>query len=134
MKQEVKPVITTVGKIWGRDAIYLDKVNVINESTFELTGEFNGTLCENLKNEEDKQYQITFKSVRLFIMTELDFNEVEYQSSFDEILNSEQVQKMVKKDSAQHIGKIDDRYKHFVFRTYDTVFEIIGKAFELIIK
>jgi len=29
---------------------------------------------------------------------------------------------------------MDDNYKHFVFRTYDTVFEIIGKNYKLELK
>jgi hypothetical protein len=131
MKQKIVPIITSVGKIWGRDAIYLGRVNVLNESTFELIGKFNGTLCNNLKDETFQKYQITFKRVHLFKMIELDYDEVEYESSFDQIENSEQIAKMIKEDEERHIGKIDSSYKHFVFRTYDTVFEVIGKDYEL---
>ena len=41
---------------------------------------------------------------------------------------------MIKEDKEMHIGKIDNSYKHFVFRTYDTVFEVIGKDYELELK
>lgn len=131
MTQNTIPVITDVGKIWGRDAIFLDKVNVINESTFELTGEFNAALCSNLKGSDDRKYSLTFKGVHLFKMTELDFSEIEYNSSFDLIENSDQVSKMVRADKNGHIGKIDPSYKHYIFTTYDTVFEVICKEFDL---
>ena len=131
MAEKIIPIITEVGKIWGRDAIFLDKVNIINEATFELSGEFNGKLCSNLPDSSYRGYTITFKNVHLFKMTELDFDEVDYESAFDLIENSEQVLKMMNKDKAHDVGKIDNTYKHYVFRTYDTVFEIIGKDFEL---
>ncbi|WKN30990.1 hypothetical protein PZB74_18740 [Porifericola rhodea] len=131
MKQNVVPEITSVGKIWGRDAIFLDEVKVLNESTFILIGEFNGNLCENLTDGTDQKFQVTFKAVHLFKMIELDFDEIEYQSSFDRIENSEQIAEMVRVDTDQHIGKIDFNFQHFVFRTYDTVFEVIGKEYEL---
>lgn len=123
MAENIVPVITDVGKIWGRDAIFLDKVNIINESTFELGGEL------NVKDSDGRKYSLTFKGVHLFKMTELDFSEIEYNSSFDLIENSEQISKMVRADKANHIGKIDLSYKHYVFTTYDTVFEVICKEF-----
>ncbi len=133
MKENIVPILTEVGKIWGRDAIFLDRVTIINESTFQLTGEFISDLCSNLRDTHDRKYQITFKGVHLFKMIELDFDEIEYQSSFDLIENSKQLLRMINEDKARHIGKIDATYKHYVFRTYDTVFEIIGKDFELLL-
>lgn len=98
MKEKIVPIITEVGKIYGRDAIYLDKVNVINELTFELIGEFNANLCSNLNDEDiDKKYKIIFENVRMFKMIELDFHEIEYHSSFDIIENSSQIAKLLKK-------------------------------------
>ncbi|MFK7970229.1 MAG: hypothetical protein AB8F95_07675 [Bacteroidia bacterium] len=129
--QTVQPTITEVGKIWGRDAIYLDRVNMINESTFEISGSFNGSLCENLNSGDFKSFDISFNAVHLFKMIELDFDETEYQSAFDEVLHSEQINHLIALDQARSIGKIDTSYRHFVFRTYDTVFEIICKGFEL---
>lgn len=131
MNEIIKPIITEVGLIFGRDAIFLDKVNIINEETFELLGEFSGSLCKNLKDDNDVKYKIIFKNVHLFKMTELDFNEIEYKSSFDEIVNSKQLLKMNKIDKENSVNKIDKTYKHYVFSTYDTVFEIIGKDFIL---
>jgi hypothetical protein len=131
MNENIKPIITEVGLIYGRDAIFLDKVNFINEETFELLGEFSGSLCENLNDNNDVKFKIVFKNVHLFKMTELDFDEVEYKSSFDEIENSIQINKMIEIDNQNNIKKIDKTYKHYIFRTYDTVFEIIGKDYSL---
>jgi hypothetical protein len=133
MTEKIVPIITEVGKIWGRDAIFLDKVNVLNECTFELTGQFIGALCSNLHDDDDRNYKIVFKEVYIFKMIELDFDEIEYQSSFDIIENSKQISKMIEEDKINQIGKIDDTYRHYVFRTYDTVFEIIGKSFQLVL-
>jgi len=124
--QKTEPIITEIGKIWGRDAIYLDEMKMINEMTFQLSGE--------ITNPIEKKYIITFKEVHLFKMIELDFDETEYKSSFDIVENSTQLKNMIKIDDAEHIGKIDSSFKHYVFRTYDTVFEIIGKEYELILK
>jgi len=134
MKQEIIPIITPVGKIWGRDAIFLDEVKIINEVTFEIIGEFVGKLCENLKDDTYQKYHITFNSVHLFKMIELDYDEIEYESSFDLVKNSEQILKMIKTDKEMSIGKIDKSYNHYVFRTYDSVFEIIGTGFQLNLK
>ena len=131
MIETVVPIITEVGEVYGRDAIFLHKVDVINESTFELTGDFNGTLCSNLKDGDDPKYRLTFKGVYLFKMIELDFDEIEYKSSFDLIRNSRKILRLKAWDKENSIGKIDDTFNHYVFRTYDTVFEIIGKGFEL---
>lgn len=133
MKEISKPIITDVGRIWGRDAIFLDKVNMINEETFQLIGEFNGTLCSNIKNKEYIRYNITFKNVILFKMIELDFDESNKESSFDEVENSNVIVHLKNKDNQRKTGKIDDSFKHYIFSTYDTVFEIIGKSFELIL-
>ena len=134
MEEVLKPIITEVGIIIGRDAIYLDKVNFINEQTFELVGGFTGSLCENLDDDVETAYSIIFNNVHLFKMMELDFDEYEYVSSFDLIENSKQLYKMITEDLERNIKKIDNSYQHFIFRTYDTVFEIVGKDFKLILK
>lgn len=61
-------------------------------------------------------------------MTDLDCDETEYKSAFDVVENSKEILKMKNKD---HSGKINDNHKHYIFRTYDTVFEIVGKQYEL---
>jgi len=131
MKEQISPVTTSVGKIWGRDAIYLDETRIVNESTIELIGDFNGSLCEHLADGSFHKYQITFQSVMWFQMIELDYDDMEYRSSFDEVKNSRQLEAMLARDRAAGIGKIDINYHHFVFRTYDIVFQFVGRSFEL---
>lgn len=125
------PVITKAGKIWGRDSIYLDQINFINESEVELIGSFNGNLCSNLIKGQFFNYKITFKGINLFKMIDLDYKESDYQSSFDLIENSRTLKHLIELDKKQNSGKIDNTHKHYIFTTYDTVFEIICKNFEL---
>lgn len=66
-------------------------------------------------------------------MLELDFDEYDYVSSFDLVENSSNWIKCLKLIQMDKINKIDTTYKHFVFRTYDIVFEIIGKDFNFTI-
>lgn len=123
MKQKINSVKTEIGEIWGRDAIYLSDMKMINEMTFMLTG--------FITKPSEKNYSITFHEVHLFKMIELDFDTIPYKSAFDIIENSQKIEEMVKQDLRMSIGKIDHSYNHYVFRTYDSVFEIIGKNFEL---
>ncbi len=125
-------VQTSVGYIKGRDAIYLDKVIFINERTIQVEGEINMNLClDALESEKgtSKKYKIVFNDVLSLKMVELDFYDSEDgKSSFDLIESSNQIDEMMKKDSA---GKIDKTFKHLVFATYDSVFEIICSGFDL---
>lgn len=128
MQEIIQPVITKVGKIKGRDAIYLDKIN-LTENQLELNGEFNTTSCSLLNISDNKfiPYTIKFYNYVFLKLIELDFYETEYKSPFDEIINSNQIKKML----SQNNPKINNTYRHFVFRTYDTIFEIICKDFDL---
>ena len=53
-------IIKELDKIWGRDAIYLDKIEFDGTHTVTLTGEMNGSLCENIKGSEWIAYELTF--------------------------------------------------------------------------
>ncbi len=121
MKTEA--VLTEIGKIWGRDAIYLDSLQMLNEATFQLKGE--------ITSSENKLYSITFSGVHLFKIIELDYDTTEYTSSFDKVIDSIVLTELIEKDKAEHIGKIDNNYNHYIFRTYDSVFEVICKEYEL---
>ena len=54
MAEKIVPIITEVGKIWGRDAIFLDKVHVIDETTFELVGQFSICLLYTSQSPRDR--------------------------------------------------------------------------------
>lgn len=130
MKEKLIPVITKAGKICGRDAIFLDKINFINECTIEFIGYLNGSLCSNFKNRSFYDYKIVFNGIFWFKMLEIDFADFNYESSFDQVENSNLMEKLLIKDKNESIGKINNDFKHFIFWTYDSVFEIIGKGYD----
>ena len=89
-------------------------------------------LCSGASGSEKetfKKYKIVFDGVVSLKMIELDFYDSEDgKSSFDLIESSNQIDEMMKKDSADKINKT---FEHLVFATYDTVFEIVCSKFEL---
>ncbi len=115
-----KPVIIEkLGLIYGRDAIFLDEI-FFDESfnNTKLKGDFSGSLCKNIKNKEWIKYEIIFKNILEFRIIKSDyFNDEEYTSSFEEVLNSEKI-----KSKNQH---------HYIFHTYDDVIEIIATEFDI---
>ncbi len=118
-----KPIIIEeLGLIYGRDAIFLDKIIFEDEhNNVKLIGEFSGALCENIKNKEWIKYEILFKNILEFRLIKLDFfDDSEYSSSFEKVLNSDKVK--------------TDNQNHYIFHTYDDVIELIATDFEINIK
>jgi hypothetical protein len=132
MAETIVPVITDAGEIWGRDAIFLTDID-LTEGHLQLKGYLRASACTGLSGDIDSAYTITFPGYLSVKVTELDFDAKEYTSSFDEILNSDEINKLIEMDRAESIYKIDNSYRHFIFRTYDLVFEVISKSFELVI-
>jgi len=117
------PEHTKHGVIRGRDALFLDKILSLSESELVLTGEI------NTYGGSDENYEIEFSGILHMAMTELDFFEgYEGGSSFCVIENSEKIKNFEKDDSA---GKLTKCHRHFVFQTYDTVFEVVAKSYKL---
>ncbi len=81
IEEKPVPVITKVGKIWGREAIILQKIDFIDETTVELKGYFIGHCCSELGEGKNFEYKIAFNGINLFKMIELDYDESDYQSS-----------------------------------------------------
>ncbi|MGB1040865.1 MAG: hypothetical protein ACPGVD_08335 [Flavobacteriales bacterium] len=125
-----KPIIVSeLGKIWGRDAIFLDSIEFIETHTVKLKGEFNGALCEKIKENKFIPYEISFKELLEFRMVELDFfRDGKYTSSFEEIINSTRI-----KEFSENLEqtKLKANHKHFLFHTYDDIIQIIASSFEL---
>jgi hypothetical protein len=126
-----EPIITDVGIISGRDAIHLDLVEQ-REGEIKFQGEINTGLVE-IKNNIEKdwlKYKLSFKGIVYFKCCELDFytSEKLLISSFDKINNSEKITKL---KSLDHSSKIDINHKHYVFATYDYVYEIIASQYFL---
>lgn len=131
MKQQAIPVTTSVGKIYGRDAIHLDSMSMQNNSNFQLQGAFCKGLCENLTGEGFQDYTIVFYNVSWMQMIELEYCDWRKSvSSFDELLHTAQLHTILDKQRHLH-GKLNKAVKHYIFSTYDLVFEIICQRFEL---
>ncbi|WP_196889875.1 hypothetical protein [Aureivirga sp. CE67] len=128
MKEPI--IIKELGKIWGRDAIYLDKIEFEGTYLIKLIGEINGSLCEIPQKKEWIPYEIIFKGILEFKMTELDlYIDSEYTSSFEKVINSDLI------NSYKEISdKLKETHNHYIFHTYDDVFQIIAEEYELKLK
>jgi hypothetical protein len=145
IEQKITPIETEVGFITGRDAIFLHTLNMVNEATFCITGELTGSLCSKINDDVGLPFSITFKGVLLFKMIELDFDDYPYESCFDLVVNSAKLAAMREGDKATGIGKMDSGvnaegkysddvfHQHFIFRTYDTVFEVVSQHYDFVI-
>lgn len=128
-------IIEELGLIYGRDAIFLDKIEFEKTHSVKLTGEFNSSLCKNIKQKNDKYipYEINFKGILEFKMVELDFyNDKNYVSSFEKVIDSKRITEF--KKSYDGDIKVKDAHKHYIFHTYDNVIELIASEFELKLK
>jgi len=115
------PEQTKHGIIKGRDALFLDKIKIINENQLVLSGDINtygGT---------DEKYVIKFNYILYMNMIELDFAEGR-GANFGSIINSKLLKKFSILDSAR---KLTDAHKHYYFCTYDIVFEVVASGYEL---
>ena len=128
---EFQSVQTKIGLLVGRDAIFL---NEYRSNGHELTveGEFSGTLASEGKDNYSYPYIITFSGVQAIKVTELDAYESSTSSegwsptSFDQVVSSVWI-----KELNTSMSKINDSDKHFIFQTYDYVFEIICPEYNL---
>ncbi len=111
---------TKYGIIKGRDGIYLDQIEYPNESELILSGEFNLT-------GEFVQYKIKFYGIIFMSALELDFDQRAAMESFVLVQESKKIKEFSKLD---HFGKLNDNHQHYIFRSYDTVFEIVALGFE----
>lgn len=112
---------TKFGIIEGRDGIYLDSMSYPNESELILKGEFN-------INSEEINYEIKFFGIVHLCLIELDFDERSQMVSFGVINDSELIRKYKQLD---HSSKLKSNHKHFYFRTYDSVFELVAENYKL---
>lgn len=118
------------GFISGRDAIFLDEFQQ-NYDKCIFKGEFNNRLIEiSQKNKEYIPYMIEFHDVIFYQCYKLDFyeNEPKMASSFDIVENSDIVQKL---KTYRNSSKITGAHKHYVFQTYDYVYDIVAENYYL---
>lgn len=122
------PIKTEIGYLAGRDAIFLDEV-IYDTRTLTLKGEFNGILStENLDG--FLGYKINFKNVYYMRSIELD---VSFKLLEDEILDCESsFEEMFDTDVLKAVQKARNlNLRQFMFWTYDDLFEIVCKDYEL---
>ena len=112
------PVQTELGILSGRDCIYLDSAKFSDsQSNFILKGDINGDLCSKEILGEEIPYKVIFEGVLALKMVELDSWDFNSESSFDEILNSSWIKSLG--------GKVNKSHHHYLFQTYDEVFEVV---------
>lgn len=115
-------IIDEIWKIYWRDGIFLDFCEFDGYNLI-LKWEFNWNLCEKVSKDVFINYKITFSWVLDYRVTELDYFEKfysnqEYISSFEEIIDSEKTNFWNRK------------LRHFLFYTYDYIFEIVCEKFD----
>lgn len=119
--EKIIGIETDYGIIEGRDGIYLDSISYPSETELILKGEFS-------TNQDFKKYEIKFSGIIYLNSIELDFDERVSMASFGFIDNSALI---IKFRQIDHSSKLNLKHKHFYFRTYDTVFEIVAENYGL---
>lgn len=128
---QIKAVQTSIGELYGRDAVYLDHVHMnYPKKELVLKGEINGSLA--LEAVDDfVPYELIFTEVYYFNMIELDvalhMSEREYTqgSSFDELIDTPLLATI-----ASARGK---NLKHYMLKTYDDILEIACRDYKMTI-
>jgi len=118
------PIVTTLGVINGRNAIYLDDIKQsFSPNQLLFIGEINGKLCSNnTSGHRWYSYEVCFNLIQAYDCRELEICKLNTESSFDEIMHSELIAEL------KLAGK---GYKHYILSTYDYVYSIVSKGFEL---
>lgn len=135
------PISTEIGIVSGRDAIYLHSIDVPDQCTLELSGEFNCALASKPPPPptEWQAYRIRFDDVIAFQAVELDTWEALQHhemsapaSSFYEVTGSRWLARM--RDPNGPESKAEPEHRHLVFQTYDLVFEVVCTNYKLDMK
>jgi len=124
-------VNTCLGILNGRDCIYLDQVKRDDLNNLTFTGDINGHLISQHRNEKRWfPYTLTFRRVLAYFACELDTYENlagaghSGDSSFDLIEDSSWLKSLpVRKDFDK------DAYRHYRLFTYDDVYNIIAVSY-----
>ncbi len=118
------PILTEVGELRGRDAIYLDRLTQTSApSSLRLDGQLNARLCTRYVGTRLwLPYELTFLDVVAFTCCALDrySEELLIDSSLDTVPESLWTNRL----RAQGCT-------HYVAATYDLVYEIVARHHEL---
>jgi hypothetical protein len=121
-----KPIETSLGVLYGRDALYLDDATLTDKNGRLI---LRGAITQFAKNTEETgfiNYTLTFNGVLASKMIELDSTDYEWESSFEEILDSDWIRGLG--------GKVRASHRHIFLQTYDYVFDVVCESFELVIE
>ncbi|NRB81917.1 MAG: hypothetical protein HRU38_25215 [Saccharospirillaceae bacterium] len=114
----IKPIKTSLGEFHYRDAIYLDNEKYNTKTNeLKLIGEINGDLCTEKVSDKFIYYEIIFHSVTEWVKIELDKYLVSDRPNFHETSSFYKI--------------CNDGIYLYVFHTYDWVYEIKCKNFEI---
>lgn len=124
---------TSLGVLNGRDCVYLDQMKRDDLDTLTFTGDINGHLVSQHRDEKDWfLYTLTFQRVLAYFACELDTYENMAgsghlnDSSFDLIEDSSWLKSLpVREDLDKNI------YQHYRLFTYDDVYNIIAVSYKL---
>lgn len=121
-----------LGKLDGRDCLYIDTVTLDSDDLLTFSGEINGCLASKIRAEKWIPYTLKFSRVLAYFACELDTYEnlcgTDYldHGDFTVIENSERLAKLpIRKDFDRSL------YKHYRVFTYDVVFDIFAAEHEL---
>jgi hypothetical protein len=125
---KTKPIETIVGKLMGRNALYLDDVKqLLAPPSLIFRGALSAPQCSNYQGTERfPAYEAVFEGCQYYDCTGLDYYKREkyLSSSFDLVVESDLV----------NLLKLSAHYNHYVFATYDFVYEVVAKSFVLDLK
>ncbi|MDE7136832.1 MAG: hypothetical protein K2O29_00010, partial [Ruminococcus sp.] len=120
-----------LGRLNGRDCIYINKVTQDNIDNLIFKGEINGFLAEKIKTDRFLPYQLTFHRVVTYFVCKLDTYEnidrsahLDY-SCFNIVENSQWLESLpIRRDFDKSL------YNHYQIFTYDFVYNIIATDFD----
>lgn len=114
------PIVTSVGIIRGRDAVYLDEIMQVG-NTLTVRGEINSTLCSNCDSKKWIKYELRFLGISSYRVWSLDIypSELNMVSSFDMVGDSTWARQLDRASS-----------NHYILQTYDFVYEILALEHE----
>ena len=125
---KTESIETVVGKLRGRNALYLDEVRqTFAPSSLIFTGSLSAPQCSNYQGlERFPAYEALLEDYQYYACTSLDAykHEKHLSSSFDLVTDSELINSL----------KLPVNYNHYVLATYDFVYEIVAKNFALSLK
>ncbi len=123
---KTQPIDTSLGRLHGRNAIYLDEFRHIFTPSVDVffKGALSTSCCKGYKGTADfVAYELLFEGVQFYSCCELELYKKEpfLSSSFDLVLSSHLLQDL----------NLGNDYQHYIVATYDFVYEIAAKMFKM---